>query len=149
MSTPAAAAVSTVQANEYQLQDHSGKIKITYYPIAPAPPIKDHTPGPSLSYTGPQGTLSFAGSQIETQDTPLGKMLSVSLSGKTNPGDVTFTLFLPQVIFGEGDSQKFTTVGVTATRPTTLVAVLPKPGGQIHYAFESLHGSAKNVPTPQ
>jgi hypothetical protein len=141
MSTTAAAAPQT-SANEFLLQDHSGKVKATYYPFAPGPLIQGETPGPLFSYSGPEGDLSFRGSQVERQDTPLGQMVSVVLKPQNDTGSVTFSVFLPAVIFGDGSSENFATISVKAR----TLGFISKPGGQIHYETEHMQGTAKHGP---
>jgi hypothetical protein len=142
MSTTAPAATPTATANEYQLHDHSGNVEVTYYPFAPGPIIQNRVEGALLNYTGPAGTLSFRGSDVQSQDTPLGQMLTVVLKPQNDAGEELFTIFLPNIALGTLKSEKFNTFAVTTTKPGGIVPA----SAQIHYEVERMHGTAKNVP---
>jgi hypothetical protein len=145
MSTTAPAPVQNASANQYELQDHSGKLKVTYYPFAPGPMVQGQTPGPELAYSGPQGDFTFRGAQVEMQDSTLGQMISVVLKPQNDTGSLTFVLFLPQVVLGSGsNSDAFETICVTARKP----GFTQKPGSQIHYEVERMRGTARIGPLP-
>lgn len=144
MSTTTTAAAQSAAANQYELQDHSGNVKVTYYPFAPGPMVQGQTPGAELAYSGPQGDFTFRGSQVEMQDTTLGQMISVVLKPQNDTGSLTFVLFLPQVVLGSSNSEAFNTICVTARKPGFIM----KPGSQIHYEVERMHGTARIGPLP-
>ncbi len=145
MSSTATVAQPVVSANQYILQDSSGKTKVTYYPFAPGPPKAGDTPGPELAYVGPQGTLTFrGGSEVQVQNSALGQMATVTLKPQFDTGVITFTLFLPTVVMGESKSQPLKTFCVTTTKPGNII----KTGSQAQYEIECLEGTANLVILP-
>jgi hypothetical protein len=131
-------------ANLFEFSTHSGKTKVSYYPFAPGPLIQGRTPGPSLQYDGPEGSLNFRGEQITQDDTPAGQLLSVALKPQDDKGSVTFSLFLPPVSMGADDSQSFSSCGIKSRH----AGFVQSPGAQITYEMEHLNGAAKVVAMP-
>jgi hypothetical protein len=144
MSSSPAPAAPHASANLFEFATHSGKTKITYYPFAPGPIVQGRAVGPLFQYNGPEGDLAFRGSQVEQEDTPLGKLLSVVLKPQADAGSLTFSLFLPPVVLGASKSQNFTTYGVK----THHAGNIEKPGAQLTYETECLDGDAKAVMLP-
>jgi hypothetical protein len=144
MASPTPVAPQPRSANLFEFATHSGKTKITYYPFAPGPLVLGRTPGPSLQYDGPEGSLSFRDAQITQETTPLGQLLSVVLKPEADSGSLTFSLFLPPVAMGGNNSQRFTTYGVK----TRHAGLAEKPGAQMTYETECLNGDAEVVMTP-
>jgi hypothetical protein len=144
MSSTAAAPKPVVSANQYKLQDSTGKTKITYYPFAPGPLLAGQAPGPEFAYAGREGNKSFRGSEVELQKSPLGEMITVNLKGQPDTGLVTLTVFLPTVVMGSSKSEPFKTFCVTATKPGNIL----KTGSQITYEIERMEGTANIVALP-
>jgi hypothetical protein len=144
MSSTAVAPQPVVSANQYKLQDSTGKTKITYYPFAPGPLLAGQAPGPELAYVGAAGNQSFRGSQVEAQQSPLGQMITVNLKAQPDTGFVTLTVFLPTVVMGSSKSEPFKTFCVTAHKPGNIL----KTGSQITYEIERMEGAANIVALP-
>ena len=143
MSSTATAAVPQVTTgNMFQFVSHSGPTTITYN-LDPSGPLIVGQPrqAPTLSYAGPEGQLNFAGSQISQQDSPMGTLLSVVLKVNNDTGGITFSLFLPTVIMGDGQSQPFTTYGVKTYQRGFTVA----PGAERTYEVERFKGTAELI----
>ena len=72
------------------------------------------TPGlPALTYSdSSSGAVSFTFSEIATDETALGTLISVPLLETVDAGAKRFGFFLPQVDVPSGQSEQFTTVGV-------------------------------------
>jgi len=68
-------------ANTYHFVSQSGETEVTYYSVAPGPPVEGVPGGALLEYAGPEGKLNFRSEQISQQDTPSGQLLSVRAPG--------------------------------------------------------------------
>ena len=99
-------ATATKQANLFELS--CGGIDVTYSTSSFAGP-------PQLSYSGPEGELTFSGSEIETLPSALGTEVTVTLD----------------------------TVAIKSTHPTTIAG--PPEGADQTYEAIALHGVAKAV----
>jgi hypothetical protein len=144
-SAPIDAQLNT--GNKFDFSTHSGNINITYYPTAPGPIVVGELQGSLFIYDGPEGELSFRGSEVSKQETPVGSMLSVVLkpNGPAGSGSITFALFLPSVAIGSDKSQTFTTYAVKATDVTPSLLL---PGSRLQYEVERLKGDAQDVTLP-
>lgn len=100
---------------------------------------------PALTYSdGSSGAVSFTSSEIATDETALGTLVSVPLLKTIDTGAQRFGFFLPQVNVLSGQSEQFTTVGVyeRLSGPDT-VPHLPSSWSSIE-----LHGTAQTVMVP-
>ncbi len=134
---PAAPQTNMASANHFELQDHHGKTKVTYYPCAPGPPIAGQAMGPELIYTGPEGRFTFRGSDLGCYDSPAGQFVSVVLKrlvGSTK----SFSLLMPAVLTEPGKAERFRTVCVRASEMTGV----NEPGSHMTYETEILKGMA-------
>jgi hypothetical protein len=74
------------------------------------------TPGlPALVYTAGAFRKSFTSSQILSNDTGLGELVSVALILSVDTGGERFGFFLPLIDVGKGQTAHFNTVGVYET----------------------------------
>ncbi|HYR63716.1 MAG TPA: hypothetical protein VET24_13935 [Actinomycetota bacterium] len=89
---------------------------ITFFPATPGPVVAGHEGG-ELHYQGPEGDLTFFGSQITRLDSALGTLLTVTLRAPhPDVGGTTSTLVLPQVTgVTRQNPVNFETVGIKTT----------------------------------
>jgi hypothetical protein len=106
-------------ANKFTLKEHHIEVD---YTIGANPSF------PALSYK--EGTVSktFKPSEIRTDSTVLGSLVSVPLQRTIDTGGKTFAFFLPEIAVPTGQTATFTTVAVAEAfsgpdsfphRPTT------------------------------
>jgi hypothetical protein len=98
---------------------------------------------PQLRYSGPEGELSFSGSEIEAQPTALGDEVTVTLERVPDEHTITFTLLLPAIRLGADHDAEFETLAIKTTQHTTIAG--PPSGAAQSYEAVALHGVAKSV----
>lgn len=93
-----------VTANKFVLKHH--QVEVDYTAGA--------TPGiPALIYRdGPSAPKSFTASEVTTDQTGLGTLVSVALAASIDTGGERFGFFLPQLDVPRGQSAEFRTAGV-------------------------------------
>lgn len=99
----------------------------------------------ALPYSdGVSGAVSFTSSEIATDKTALGTLVSVPLLKTIDAGGQRFGFFLPQVNVLSGQSEQFTTVGVyeRLSGPDTVPHLPPS------WSSIELHGTAQTVMVP-
>ncbi len=72
---------------------------------------------PRFDYQGPYGpqeNLSFTGSEIRTQQSELGTLVSVTLLRTVDAGNTVLTLLLPYVRLAGQNAQSFETLAIVA-----------------------------------
>ena len=117
MSTPTtapapqpAAPAKVVLGTTYEFSNHKKSVQISYNTERRTPPPSQAIVAATLTYNGPEGQLKFTGSQIQTQDTPVGTLLSVVLKANEFNGNTNLSIFLPSITFGtNSDMAKFAT----------------------------------------
>jgi hypothetical protein len=134
--------------NQFKLSDHENETRVTLNldaggPVVVGVPAK----GPVLQYEGPEGTHSFSGDQIVTENTALGAMYTVTLNIVPDLRALSFTLLLPPVINKTNSPQPFKTLAVKWERHLTLVGP-PPTGAELSYSAIKMHGTAEQVPIP-
>ena len=93
-----------MSANYFVLKHHHVEVQ---YTIGATPEI------PALVYQdGSSAPKSFTASEITTDQTGLGTLVSVALVLSVDTGGERFGFFLPQIDVPRGDSVEFHTVGV-------------------------------------
>ncbi len=103
------------------------------------------TPGlPALIYKNGPDVKTFQTSEITTNETALGSIVSVSLVRTVDTGGEVFGFFLPQLTVPAGQTENFTTAGVYErfSGPDSIPARPP-----LWVAIE-LRGSAQTVVVP-
>jgi hypothetical protein len=70
---------------------------------------------PALTYKNGATTKSFKPSEITTQSTALGSLVSIPLLKTVDTGGETFGFFLPEIDVPSGQTATFTTAGVDET----------------------------------
>jgi hypothetical protein len=102
--------------------------------------------GPILSYRDPQRSLSFQGKDIETEETVLGELITVTLEAVPDARTVTFTLILPVVtVMRQSSGTQIQVPGVTTTDLTTRTVTGLRLGPQKLYAVVNLRGTAQFI----
>jgi hypothetical protein len=100
---------------------------------------------PALTYSdGSSGAVSFTSSEIATDETTLGTLVSVPLLKTIDAGGQRFGFFLPQLNILSGQSEQFTTVAVyeSFSGPDTI------PHLPSSWSSTELHGTAQIVMVP-
>jgi hypothetical protein len=126
-------ATATNQANRFELECDG--VRVTYSTSSFAGP-------PQLSYSGPEGDLSFSGSEIELMPTALGTEVTVTLESVPDLRTVALTLLLPAFKLTDGEAA-FDTLAITVTHHTTIAG--PPAGAGESYEAIGLHGVAQAV----
>lgn len=127
-------ATATQTANLFELQCDG--TQITYSTSSFAGP-------PQLSYSGPEGDLSFSGTEIETLPSALGSEVTVTLESVPDLHTITVTLLLPSFRLDAGGEAQFETYAIKTTNHTTIAG--PPVGPAQSYEAIALHGVAKSV----
>ena len=122
-------------ANKFVLKGHNIEVDYTI----------GITPGlTGLTYKNGPDVKTFQASEITTNETALGSIVSVSLVRTVDTGGEEFGFFLPQLTVPAGQTENFTTAGVyerfsgpnsVPSRPPSWTAI-------------ELHGSAQTVMVP-
>ncbi len=101
---------------------------------------------PTLSYRDRSRSLAFTGDEIRAEATELGTLVTVTLRllGAGDAGLVTFTLVVPRVNLGPGNSAPIETIGITTVRRLSMVPGLPL-GQTDRYSVARLRGTARFV----
>jgi hypothetical protein len=104
-------------------------------------------PAPTLRYQDGTQILTFSGDQITSQETVVGRLLSVPLVRTVDQGDTLFSLFLPQVTEpAAGALTPVSTIGVT-TRVAGPIT-LPKPQQAMQYSTMNFTGTLSTIQLP-
>ena len=151
MSTPTTAPVpqpavqpKVVLGFTYEFSNQKKSVQISYNTERRGPPPTLFVIAANLTYNGPEGQLTFTGSQIQTQDTPVGTILSVVLKANEFNGNTNLSIFLPSITFGtNSDMAKFSTYLVKSQVHPHLVAGLTTVG--MTYEVEALSGIASEI----
>ena len=144
-TTPGTAAAQLEIPNKFTLHGEQ-HTQITYFPMGSGPIISGKTEaGPKMEYTGEEGNFTFSGNQLESVDSPLGSLISVTLRPNVDAGALIFTLVLPKVSEAQGSkTESFKTFGVkTKTRGFVASA-----GADRTYTVLHLQGVAEIVELP-
>jgi hypothetical protein len=128
------ATTATQQANLFELS--CAGMSITYATTS-------ITGTPLLSYSGPEGDLSFSGSGIETLPTALGTEVTVTLETVADLHTITLTVLIPSFRLPEDHRSTFDTLAIKTTNHTTIAG--PPEGAGESYEAIALHGVAKFV----
>jgi hypothetical protein len=151
MSTPTtapvpqpAATTKVVLGTTYDFSNHKKSVEISYNTERRGPPPTEFIVAATLTYNGPEGQLKFTGSQIQSQDTPLGTLLSVVLKVNEFNGNTNLSIFLPAITFGTtSDMEKFSTYMVKSQVHPHLIAGINSVG--MTYDVEPLTGIAREI----
>ena len=151
MSTPAiapapqpAAQAKVVLGTTYEFSNNKKSVQISYNTERRGPPPTLFIIAANLTYNGPEGQLKFTGSQIQTQDTPVGTLLSVVLKANEFNGNTNLSIFQPSITFGtNSEMANFSTYLVKSQVHPHVVAGLTTIG--MTYEVEPLSGIANEI----
>jgi hypothetical protein len=127
-------ATVTQQANLFELECDG--TRVTYSTSSFAGP-------PQLSYSGPEGDLSFSGNEVESQPSALGTEVTVTLESVPDLHTLALTLLLPAFRLPAAGEASFDTLAIKTTHHTTIAG--PPEGPAQSYEAVPLHGVAKAV----
>jgi hypothetical protein len=128
----------TQQENQPNLFELSGDgVQITYSTTS----FDGHPHFDFQGPYGPQENLTFTGSEIRTQQSELGTLVSVTLLRTIDAGNTVLTLLLPFVRLTGQNAQSFETLAIVAK----TYGILPHRGAQPTYQVVRLFGSAQIV----
>jgi hypothetical protein len=103
-----------MSANKFVLKHH--QVEVEYTPEDPAVGATSTAGLTVLVYQDGSSTAqSFTGSEVATDQTALGTLISVALVTSVDTGGERFGFFLPQLDVPVGESEEFRTVGVYET----------------------------------
>jgi hypothetical protein len=135
------------QANRYTLTDSEGMTQIVYFPNLSLT-LDAPSTIPQLYYRGSEGEFTFTQTDIEHQHSRLGQLITVilALSPGIPPGQLEFTLILPQINLAGQREREFTTIGIrTLKKPDSS----PHPAGAaLTYEGFALRGVAEIISAP-
>jgi hypothetical protein len=127
----------TAMANQPTLYELSGNgIFVTYMTTSLAGQ-------PQFYYQDAFQAKHFTGSQIQTVDTILGKLVTVFLIQTVDGGNTTFTLIVPTVNLPPSNVANITTEGITTLHKFSIFR--PPQGQTETYSFHRLSGTASFV----
>jgi hypothetical protein len=130
-------------ANKFVLKHHQLEVEYT-----PEDPAVGATSGlPVLVYRdGGSIPKSFTGSEVATDQTGLGTLVSVALVTSVDTGGERFGFFLPQLDVPAGESEEFRTAGVYE-KGGGPVSILPDSGPRRDPSWRciELHGMAQTM----
>jgi hypothetical protein len=99
---------------------------------------------PHFEYHDPNQTLSFSGDQIQSTDSPIGTLVTVTTRRTIDAGSTTFTLVVPKVNLGVSNSTHINTLGVTTIHRFSIVPPLNLGQTEL-YTVTNLQGIAEAV----
>jgi hypothetical protein len=128
--------MANIQPNRYTLQSHDGVTKVEYETTSfIGQPFLNLTQG-----SGP--TRHFTGSQIRTQDTEIGTLVTVSIQVSVDSGSSSFTVLIHAISLSSvSDHQTFATEAIVTSHSGPLS--VPPAGVHETYRFIPMNGEAK------
>ncbi len=127
-------ALATTSANHFELQCDG--VQVTY-------DTTSISGTPLLRYSGPEGDMSFSGSEIETLPSALGDEVTVTLQTVPDLHTITLTLLLASIKLPDAGDAQFETLAIKTTNHTTIAG--PPDGPAQSYEAIALHGTASAV----
>ena len=131
--------MSNIQPNRFVLQSSDGKTKVDYE-------TSSFIGQPTLNLTQPPGhpIRHFAGSQIRTLNTEIGKLVTVTTQLTVDTGSTSFSVLIPAItLTAIGDHETFATEAIVTshTGPNSV----PPTGVHEKYQFIAMSGEASFV----
>ena len=131
--------MSNIQPNRFVLQSSDGKTKVDYE-------TSSFIGQPTLNLTQPPGhpIRHFAGSQIRTLNTEIGKLVTVTTQLTVDTGSSSFSVLIPAItLTAIGDHETFATEAIVTshTGPNSV----PPTGVHEKYQFIAMSGEASFV----
>ena len=134
---PAAAEVVRLEPNSFHLAN--GRLSVTYLTESGRA-----RPGPTLRYQDGSRSLVFTGDDLLTQETALGRLVTVTIRFRVDVDRTTFTLVVPHVNLGPSHGTRISTIGIT-TLHREPYAPAPPVGAVETYRVTRLSGTARYV----
>ncbi|MEA2617552.1 MAG: hypothetical protein QOE72_3335 [Chloroflexota bacterium] len=129
-------------ANEFTFS--GDRTQITYLTQTPGP-LHPGQEGGRLTYQGIEGEHTFTGKEIDLERTPLGALLTVTLSIIGDSGGLTVTVLIPQILdITRENPVTFTTIAIKATSRGNFIS----PGAALTYTIIPLMATASIVMIP-
>jgi hypothetical protein len=98
---------------------------------------------PQLSFQKGRQTLNFSGDEIDTRDTTIGTLVTVTIAKTVDRGFTSFSFLLPGIQLSTAAKQSFRAIGITTVTKTTIAG--PVKGAQQTYKTVQLKGTAQRV----
>ena len=98
---------------------------------------------PLFNYHDNFQVRNFSGSEIETVETIVGKLVSVFLIRTIDGGSTSFTVLIPSIHLPPSNVSNVRTEGITTLHKFSIVN--PPQGQTELYSFHRLHGTARFV----
>ena len=101
---------------------------------------------PQLLYDGPYGSQAFSGDAVTTEQTALGRLVSVDLGAFPDRGELRLTLLIPSFHpdTSQASASPFATLGILTWSISTLAGP-PREGALEEYEILPLEGTAEFV----
>lgn len=130
--------MANIQPNRYILQSIDGKTKVDYE-------TSNFVGQPALNLTQSPGPIRhFAGSQIRTQNTEIGTLVTVTTNLTINAGSTSFSVLIPAIsLTAASDHKTFGTEAIVTSHSGP--ASVPPTGVQETYQFIPIRGEASFV----
>lgn len=101
---------------------------------------------PQLSYDNGGETRNFSGDEIETEETGLGTLVTVTLRFIADLQKDTLSLLLPEIHLPASGSSDFTAIVLWTTHRTSIGGPGPVEGPiQVYTCVKTFHGTAQQV----
>jgi len=118
---------------------------VTYFPLISFGPVHQGQEGGELIYEDRDDKRTFQGKEIQVLGSPLGTLVTVSLSVNIGAGSRAFTVLVPKVFEVTRDKRvAFVTLGFKTASRGNFVS----PGADLTYTVLPLLGEAKDVILP-
>lgn len=89
--------------------------------------------------------LRFSGTEIQTEDTAIGKLVTVKINQTVDTGNVTFSLLLPDVNLRNTNEAKIVTQGIKTINRLSTMPSLNEGQRQTYTTITPLLGTAKAI----
>lgn len=133
MSNDNTTPVQRVEPNLFQLKGE--KIQINYQSTG-------FVGAAQLTYTDDQGSRTFSGDEVRSQESEIGLMVSVTLQLNPDSQIVILSLLVPSIKLGEQPA-KIKTLAIKTTKRSGFLAL--QPGALQSYSTIPLEGTASLV----
>ncbi|MBD2448517.1 hypothetical protein H6G76_15400 [Nostoc sp. FACHB-152] len=118
----------------YELQNQ--QVKVTYS-------TSSITGEAVFKYEDSEQKLLFSGTEIQTEDTAIGKLVTVTVKKTVDTGYETFSLLLPDVNLKNSSEAKIVTQGIKTINRLSTIPLLNEGQRQIYTTITPLLGTAK------
>lgn len=127
---------SITEPNLYELQGY--RIKVTYSTTSIAGK-------PLLTFQQGRKTLNFSGSDIQTEQTPIGTLVTVTIDTVPDLKTVMLSMLLPGVNLQQSTKANIKAIGIFTTTKTSIGGPKLVKGALQTYKVVALSGTARTV----